>query len=294
MTYIVLLTTCLTAESRARETDPPRETDPLPDPPRCNHAADCGEGTCVDGSCDYCQPNQCVHGKCSPCGPSGCLFSDGSMSNYSCSCDREYVGDRCERVEDDPCESSPCTNGGTCHVMTVPGPNYWVCDCERLVPGQTRTCRDPQDVKAELEGRRLMGTWAACLGWLILVVLWVTCCVWECRHYGELPDLPDEWSSGSSTDASGSDSDDLSDTLEDVSEDIEMIGQSQAATPLPTATNTLRLRKEVENGGTGEVFKNPAWMTGCSTLVYTNELDSNRNNENVMTHSICEQHKKTM
>ena len=62
------------------------------------------EGTNCQTDTDECASNPCLNdGEC----------SEGEAGHYTCECDDDTVGNRCQT---DPCDDSPCENGGVCSV----------------------------------------------------------------------------------------------------------------------------------------------------------------------------------
>jgi alpha-tubulin suppressor-like RCC1 family protein len=104
-------------------------------------------GTCVDGdaafSCtcdagwteaDCSEVDDCVDHECENGGE--CVDGDGA---YTCDCADDYIGTRCETLEDD-CVGNPCLNGGVCSNV---GTSY-ECDCARTGYSGTN-CQDDLD-----------------------------------------------------------------------------------------------------------------------------------------------------
>lgn len=109
----------------------------------CEEPGDCKCRLGWEGpACDQCSrhPN-CLHGTCSQPGQCNCkegwggLFCDQDLNfctnhkpcrngatctntgqgSYTCSCPKDFTGDRCETKIND-CDSNPCMNGGSCNV----------------------------------------------------------------------------------------------------------------------------------------------------------------------------------
>lgn len=51
-------------------------------------------------------------------------FQEGASGGYHCQCPQGFVGIYCE-IQRNKCASSPCQNGGRCHVVL----DSFVCEC---------------------------------------------------------------------------------------------------------------------------------------------------------------------
>lgn len=67
----------------------------------------------------------------SPCQNSGVCINE--VGSYRCRCPLEYAGTHCERPFQ-PCQPSPCVNGGTCTQTSDTG---YACTC---LPGKGKVC----------------------------------------------------------------------------------------------------------------------------------------------------------
>jgi hypothetical protein len=68
----------------------------------------------MSGPVDPCEPNPCDFGG---------MCSAANAGGFSCSCQPDYFGERCES---NPCSSMPCQNNGLC---TSTGTNSFSCSC---------------------------------------------------------------------------------------------------------------------------------------------------------------------
>ncbi|XP_052038371.1 protein crumbs homolog 2 [Apodemus sylvaticus] len=124
--------------------------DPAWEGPRCEVLADpCRSSPCVRGQC-HARPDGRFECRCPPgfsgprcrwpIRPQGCHLNstckdgtpcEGGALGTNCSCQEGLVGLRCQSL-DQPCEASPCLNGGTCRVAG----GVFECTCSAGFSGQ--------------------------------------------------------------------------------------------------------------------------------------------------------------
>ena len=70
----------------------------------------------------------------------GICFNPIGRTRTTCICDDNYEGQFCDMIiNDDPCYSQPCSNGGSCVRMDINGTDSFVCNCPRLLTGKVCT-----------------------------------------------------------------------------------------------------------------------------------------------------------
>ncbi|KAL4238407.1 hypothetical protein ACF0H5_003116 [Mactra antiquata] len=82
--------------------------------------------TTQSSAIDYCSPNPCKFGFC---------HNDTINHTFTCICETGYFGTTCDH---NACASSPCHNGGTCHVRLHEKhfPDYFICTCDTHYEGR--------------------------------------------------------------------------------------------------------------------------------------------------------------
>jgi len=144
----------------------------------------CGNGTCFNGTCDYCRPNKCDEGTCTS---KQSIHSERKF-NFTCKCKNGYGGPYCKLV-DNPCQSNPCKNGGECKVKIKPGPNEWICKCKgRPRIGQYKDCSEEKTSKYPIPEATMKA--AVAIPFFVFLLACVAFGVYECWSNGELPTIP--------------------------------------------------------------------------------------------------------
>jgi len=148
----------------------------------------CGKGTCFKGTCDFCNPDQCNRGTC--ISDLNHQFSEGYL-NFTCKCDKGYIGTYCNKLEDDPCENDPaavCKNNGTCIVKIKPGPNEWICQCPgKPKLGQAKDCSKENNSPYPLPDKVMVAI--ASIPLYAVVIACVIYGMYECIRHGKVPTI---------------------------------------------------------------------------------------------------------
>ncbi|XP_023340422.1 neurogenic locus Notch protein-like [Eurytemora carolleeae] len=125
-----------------------------PDP--CKHfGSTCKTDKAGNSYCDcspdyvgeYCQyKNPCNTGeqKCLNGGTCNVLFSNNQPPTFQCTCPVGFTASLCEVPVENVCDSSPCRNGGSCHLSSL---SRYTCTCPLGWKG--KTCEEPDNCSSQ-------------------------------------------------------------------------------------------------------------------------------------------------